>query len=174
MGIPVYVSGQVLNASDCNNWFVPQAAYFTGTQLVNSVTMANVTGVAISSLGTGTYRLKAGFYWTPTTNAGSAVFRWTTSTATVTPMQVTWLEVVATAAPGGGPGGGEIGNSGMVQALNSNMQSATMGTTDRYFTVEGMFTVTVSGDFTLQAACTNAADTFTIKFGTFLELQRFN
>jgi hypothetical protein len=172
MGIPTWTPGEVLAAADVNAWFVPLAAYFTaGTQTVNSGTFANVTGVSIATVGTGTYRMECRMYWTPNQSAGSAKFQLTTGGMTTTAFQGAWFEYVAAAAPGAGTAFG--GNAGTLTGLNVTMQSSTMGSADRAFHAWAVITVSVAGALTLQASCSTGADTWVIESG-YLELQRLN
>jgi len=110
MAVPTYSPGQVLSATDCNNWFMPMTAVKTSDQSVTSnTTLVNDTALVLTPATNATYWLSiyinfeganaAGFFklgWGVPTGAllryqpiyqgtgGSAVVQ-NTNTATDTP-----------------------------------------------------------------------------------------
>lgn len=64
MGIPTWTTGQVLTASDVNDWFVPLAAVKVSDQTIQSTTtLQNDNALTLALATNATYILEANIFW---------------------------------------------------------------------------------------------------------------
>jgi hypothetical protein len=73
MALPVYANGQILNASDCNLWFMPIAAYKTATTVRNTLTKSIDPDLQITLAASSVYQVQAGIIYT---SANAMDFTW--------------------------------------------------------------------------------------------------
>ncbi len=75
MAAPTYVTGQVLAASDCNNWFTGLYAYKTSATVRSTLTLAIDPDLQFSLAASAFYEIRAGIIYTGA--SGSFKFGWT-------------------------------------------------------------------------------------------------
>lgn len=84
MAIPVYVTGQVLAASDCNNWFVPlAAAWKTGATGRTTTSLTIDPDLQFAMPASATYEITASIVHQTTGGSSAFNFAWTTPSSPV-------------------------------------------------------------------------------------------
>lgn len=153
MAVPTWVTGQVLAASDVNNWFVPIASYKAALLARSTTTLSNDPELFVPLVASAVYDVRYMFI-----NTGSGVgFKWTFTF----PAGSTGGYGVSTQAPG------TFG-----QVWGDTVTSGTTGATVYAVIGEGtIFTSGTSGNLQLQWAA-NAAGTMTIGAGSKLVAYR--
>jgi len=116
MAPPVYSTGQVLNASDCNNWFVPLASIKTADQSVtSSTTVVNDSELVLSIAANVSYKFDC-FLEFEGGAFGTADMKWTWVVPASAFLRYTWQGF----AIGGGANAGEVHQATDVVASSSN------------------------------------------------------
>jgi len=147
MAAPVWVNGQVLNASDVNNWFVSLAAYKTATTNRNTLTATIDPDLQLAITAANSFwEVRAGVIYV----ASAGAFKWTwTAPAGVTggytvalaqgtpmPLGLNWAATQTAATDGTVYGiqlqgmlgiGSTTGTFGINWASNSGPNSLTVG-----------------------------------------------
>ena len=59
MAVPTYTNGQILNASDCNLWFLPVPAYKTAQTVRNTLTKSIDPDLQITLAASSVYQIQA-------------------------------------------------------------------------------------------------------------------
>jgi hypothetical protein len=130
-----------------------------------SVVPANIPGLSFP-VGAGTYRIRGQIVFEGiAAAAGNAKFSWSAGTAVASAIKLTGMFWQDT-------GGGIAINGGAMNALTDILTSQVLSITAEYvLTIDGWATFTTGGTLQLQAACSNAADTFQVRVnGTYIEL----
>jgi hypothetical protein len=155
-------------AADANPYATGrQTLLVTTTPTINSATFATITTPASTNLGVGTYLIRGQIYYTPNQAAGAGLLKFV-STATFSAIRVAFVEYAGIPAINTS-GAWVVGNIAQIN-MTGPFQSATFGATDRLVTFDGWCTTTVGGTISLEAACTVAADTWTIKPASYMDL----
>jgi hypothetical protein len=133
-----------------------------GQLIVDSVTPAQFCGTL--NPGVGSYKLHGQICFTEGNAAGAASFEFA-GTAVVGSMRVVFRETIGSTPF-------TNGNQLDITAFNSAATTATFSNHFHLVTFDGTISFTTAGDLGIFAACTVAADTFTIEGeGTYMELQ---
>jgi len=77
MPVPVWVNGQVLQASDVNSWFVPLAAYKTADLARSSSAQVADPDLTVTVTANATYIVEATFQYKGTATANNFGWTWT-------------------------------------------------------------------------------------------------
>jgi hypothetical protein len=129
MAPPTYSNGQILNASDCNLWFTPEAAYKTSTTVRNTLTKSIDPDLQITLQASSIYQVTVAVIYT---SANAMAFTWTvpaSSTGGYTTAHnlsgtgagtwgFTWGATVSAAGLGGSVNGIQV--HGMIQTAGSS------------------------------------------------------
>ena len=124
MAPPVWVPGQVLNASDINSWFVPIAAIKTSDQSVtSSTTVVNDTALVVAMPATGTYFFECFVEYDGGTGGSSDIkFNWAVPTSatlryTMTTRNLSNNPVAGDATTGSTTNTASSGGAGVLRAI---------------------------------------------------------
>jgi hypothetical protein len=158
-------------ASDGNSYDTGrQSLVVTGTPTINTTARNNIPGLATNvgtTSETASYHIRGAVYYTPNQAAGSATLGFA-GTAVMSADRFVFIEFAGIPA---------INTSAAWVTANiaqtntaGFFQSAAFGATDRFVYIDGIITVATPGTFALQAGCTVAADTWTIKSNTYIEI----
>jgi hypothetical protein len=163
-------TGQEKYASSDSNVYNTgrQSLGVSGNPTINSTAFANIAGL-VTNVGVLTYHVRGAIYYTPNQAAGTAKLQFA-STATMSGDRIVMIEFAGIPAIGSSAGWvtGNIAQTNI--AAGNFFQSAGFGTTDRFVIIDGWITVSAAGTWSLQAACTNAADTWLIHSTSYIEL----
>jgi hypothetical protein len=155
MAVPTWAVGQVLTASDVNNWFVPLIGYKTSITTRNTTTLSLDPDMQFTlPTANATYLIQAGVIY----SAASGSFKWT------------WT------FPSGGTGGYSValpqGTLDPLGLLWSATQAAATDGTVYSIQIQGTFTLsTTTGTFGLQWASQTAAS-LQVGVGSFIQARR--
>ena len=78
MAVPTWSVGQVLAASDVNNWFTPLAAYKTSATVRNTLTLSTDPDLQVTVSANCVYNVRCAINWSCTT--GGIAIQWTVPT----------------------------------------------------------------------------------------------
>lgn len=86
MAVPVYVAGQILNASDCNNWFIPTAVAIkpSDTGRASTTALANDPDLVLGLSANSTYEITGNIFYdggTGVGNEGDIKYAWAVPTS---------------------------------------------------------------------------------------------
>jgi hypothetical protein len=76
MAIPTWVTGQVLSATDVNNWFVPVVAYKTGDSTRASTTTVSNDADLVAPLATNAFYVLTMYLYFEGSNTASQGLKW--------------------------------------------------------------------------------------------------
>jgi hypothetical protein len=157
-----YIDYTIATAGDGNTYNAGKSCTVkTTTQLVNSGAFANV-GSALNVLAGQKYRYTAMVEYTGSQSAGNPILSLLHSTATMT---YTFWRAMWTVSGGSAP----LTNNGTSSAFTDLTGPGLTGG-QFIFEITGVFIPSANGNLTLSAACTIAADTWTIN-GAILEIE---
>ena len=145
MAAPTWVSGQVLTASDVNNWFVPFAGYKTSVTTRSTLTMSIDPDLQFALSASSMYEIRAGVIYTAA--SGGFKYAWTLPSGTsggytislaqgtLMPLGLVWSATQVAATDGtvyaiqvmGALQTGSAGTFGLQWASNSGPTSLTVG-----------------------------------------------
>jgi hypothetical protein len=109
MAPPTYSNGQILNASDCNLWFTPEAAYKTSTTVRNTLTKSIDPDLQVTLAASSIYQVTVAVIYTSAHNlSGTGAGTW----------GFTWGATVSAAGLGGSVNGIQV--HGMIQTAGSS------------------------------------------------------
>ena len=165
MAIPTWVTGQVLAASDVNNWFVPLVAYKTAdTSRASNTTPASDPDLTITVAANAFYQVTAYFLFEGSNTASQGI-KWTWSVPASTTFR--YHAVYSSASGVATVGVSYVGTD--VNAAGTNGAGSLRG-----LSVNGtLFTSAASGLFTLQwAQNVSEASTVTLHAQSSLVLNR--
>jgi hypothetical protein len=137
----------------------------TGAQVITNASNTPINGWPAVNLGIGTYKIKGQILYSSQQAAGRAEFSTTGTAASTGSDRLAFTEkVMASPITWGNSAllglGATAGFVGTPLANGANYQ------TD----IDGILTITTAGTFQIQALCSVAGDTFTILFGTSLDI----
>jgi len=136
----------------------------SGAQIITSGSNTPINGWPAVNLAIGSYHIKGQVIYTAQQTAGRAEFS-TTGTATASTARIAFTERIM-ALP---VTWGNAAYVGFPQTAGFVGTPLTNG--DSYITeINGMVTITTAGTFQIQALCSTGGDTFTIFYGSLLEI----
>lgn len=158
----------VNNSVDGNTYSIGlDCMVLTTAQLVNSVTPATIGPMSIHMFANTRYRIHGEITYLAAIAAGAGQLSWA-STAAMTLFAVKFVQIetrydVTSSA-------GVLGNTTMQHSRADVFQTATFTIAGNTIEIDGFINSGTTQTISLQAACTVAADTWTIAAGSFLEI----
>jgi hypothetical protein len=151
---PVYSNGQILNASDCDLWFTPIAAYKTATTARTSATLVTDPDLQITLAASSVYEVTAGHNWLAATGVG-----------------ISWAFTI----PSGATGAYQVsyslaGTFGLT--WTSTVTAGSAGAPNYGAVIRGLITTTSSGTFALQWGSGTGGSSCTMGVGGLLVARR--
>jgi hypothetical protein len=152
MAVPTWVTGQILTASDVNNWFVPIAAFKPSATVRNSVTLTADTDLTLSVAASAVYEISAGLIY----------------------QGATTVNFLFNFAVPSGAGGGETVNLPTTTVGQTWTTTVTAAGSATVFGAQlmGVLTTVSAGTFALQWASGTGGTNMTLGGGSYLVARR--
>jgi hypothetical protein len=135
MPIPSWVPGQVLAASDVNNWFIPVAAVKTLDQQVtsNSTTLVNDNELVVSVAANATYQFSCYLDYEAAVGPGDFQWKWAVPTLATLRYQRVCVDATGVVQVHGTSSGGIVNTAqgagpGVLQGVSMTGTLVTLGT----------------------------------------------
>ena len=160
MAPPVWSVGQVLAASDVNNWFVPLAAYKTSQATRTTLTKSIDSDLQVTLAANAFYEVRAGIIYQSPGGSGGFAFTWTVPSGVSGGYTAAFIQT--------GPAPGTYGFTWGATEIAATPDAGVYG-----ISIEGMLSTSGSGGtFGLNWASSSGPSSLILGAGSELTLRR--